>query len=78
MPRTSSFRKGVDLLVANNVAEPGSASAPRQNRVTILGSDGGRDELPLLTERREVADRLLDRVVRTRLRTPATPDARDS
>ena len=31
------------------------------NRVVILGSDGSRDELPLLTKR-EVADRLLDRV----------------
>ena len=33
------------------------------NRVSILGTDGSRDDLPLLTKR-EVADRLLDRVAR--------------
>jgi phosphopantothenoylcysteine decarboxylase/phosphopantothenate--cysteine ligase len=56
-------RKGVDLLVANDVAEPGSGFGTDTNRVTILDADGGRDELPLLSKR-EVADLLLDRVVR--------------
>ena len=56
-------RKGVDLIVANDVAEPGSGFGTDTNRVTILDADGGRDELPLLTKR-EVADRLLDRVAR--------------
>jgi phosphopantothenoylcysteine decarboxylase/phosphopantothenate--cysteine ligase len=56
-------RKGVDLLVANDVAEPGSGFGTDTNRVTILDAHGGRDELPLLTKR-EVADRLLDRVAR--------------
>jgi phosphopantothenoylcysteine decarboxylase/phosphopantothenate--cysteine ligase len=56
-------RKGVDLIVANDVAEPGSGFGTETNRVTILDADGGRDELPLLTKR-EVADRLLDRVAR--------------
>jgi phosphopantothenoylcysteine decarboxylase / phosphopantothenate---cysteine ligase len=56
-------RKGVDLIVANDVAEPGSGFGTETNRVTILDAGGGRDELPLLTKR-EVADRLLDRVAR--------------
>jgi phosphopantothenoylcysteine decarboxylase/phosphopantothenate--cysteine ligase len=56
-------RKGVDLLVANDVAEPGSGFGTDTNRVTILDAAGGRDELPLLTKR-EVAERLLDRVAR--------------
>ena len=56
-------RKGVDLLVANDVAEPGSGFGTETNRVTILDAGGGRDELPLLTKR-EVADRVLDRVAR--------------
>lgn len=56
-------RKGVDLIVANDVAEPGSGFGTDTNRVTILDTDGGRDELPLLSKR-EVADRLLDRVAR--------------
>jgi phosphopantothenoylcysteine decarboxylase / phosphopantothenate---cysteine ligase len=56
-------RKGVDLLVANDVAEPGSGFGTETNRVTILDADGGRDDLPLLSKR-EVAERLLDRVAR--------------
>ncbi len=54
-------RKGVDLLVANDVAEPGSGFGTDTNRVSILAADGSREDLPLLSKR-EVADRLLDRV----------------
>jgi phosphopantothenoylcysteine decarboxylase/phosphopantothenate--cysteine ligase len=54
-------RKGVDLLVANDVAEPGAGFGHETNRVTILDASGGRDELPMLSKR-EVADRILDRV----------------
>jgi len=54
--------KGLDLLVANDVAEPGSGFGSETNRVSILDADGGRDDLPLLPKR-EVADRLLDRLV---------------
>jgi phosphopantothenoylcysteine decarboxylase/phosphopantothenate--cysteine ligase len=56
-------RKGVDLLVANDVAEPGSGFGTDTNRVAILDADGARDDLPLLSKR-EVADRVLDRVAR--------------
>ena len=56
-------RKGVDLLIANDVAEAGSGFGTDTNRVVILGRDGARDELPLLTKR-EVADEILDRVAR--------------
>ncbi|HEX5824829.1 MAG TPA: phosphopantothenoylcysteine decarboxylase, partial [Candidatus Limnocylindrales bacterium] len=63
-------RKGVDLLVANDVSEPGSGFGTETNRVTILASNGERDELPLLSKR-EVAERLLDRVA-------AALDARDA
>jgi phosphopantothenoylcysteine decarboxylase/phosphopantothenate--cysteine ligase len=55
-------RKGADLLVANDVAEPGSGFGTDTNRVSILGAEGSREDLPLLSKR-EVADRLLDRVV---------------
>jgi phosphopantothenoylcysteine decarboxylase / phosphopantothenate---cysteine ligase len=63
-------RKGADLLVANDVAEPGSGFGTDTNHVVILAADGSRDDLPLLSKR-EVADRLLDRVV-------AALDARDA
>jgi phosphopantothenoylcysteine decarboxylase/phosphopantothenate--cysteine ligase len=53
--------KGIDLLIANDVAEAGSGFGTDTNRVTILDAEGGRDALPMLTKR-EVADVLLDRV----------------
>ena len=56
-------RKGLDLLVANDVAEPGSGFGTDTNRVTILDAAGGRIELPLLSKR-AVADEVLDRVAR--------------
>ena len=55
--------KGIDLLVANDVSEAGSGFGTETNRVTILDRNGAVDELPLLPKR-EVADRVLDRVVR--------------
>jgi phosphopantothenoylcysteine decarboxylase / phosphopantothenate---cysteine ligase len=54
-------RKGLDLLVANDVAEAGSGFGTETNRVTILAADAEPESLPLLTKR-EVADRLLDLV----------------
>ena len=54
-------RKGVDLLVANDVAEAGSGFGTETNRVTFLSQDGTTEALPLLPKR-EVADRILDRV----------------
>ncbi len=54
-------RKGVDLLVANDIAAVGSGFGTDTNQVSILAADGSRDDLPLLTKR-EVADRILDRV----------------
>jgi phosphopantothenoylcysteine decarboxylase/phosphopantothenate--cysteine ligase len=54
-------RKGVDLLVANDVAEEGSGFGTETNRVSILSATGDREDLPLLAKT-VVADRLLDRV----------------
>jgi phosphopantothenoylcysteine decarboxylase/phosphopantothenate--cysteine ligase len=55
--------KGVDLLVANDVSEPDAGFAVDTNRVVVLDREGGSEAWPLLTKR-EVADRLLDRVAR--------------
>jgi phosphopantothenoylcysteine decarboxylase/phosphopantothenate--cysteine ligase len=62
-------RKRVDLIVANDVAEEGSGFGTATNRVTLVAADGTEDALPLLPKR-EVAERILDRVV-------AALDARD-
>jgi phosphopantothenoylcysteine decarboxylase/phosphopantothenate--cysteine ligase len=56
-------RKGLDLLVANDVAEPGSGFGTDTNRVTILSADGTEEPFPLLAKR-AVADLVLDRVAR--------------
>ena len=54
-------RKGVDLLVANDVAEAGSGFGTDTNRVSILAADGSREDLPIQSKR-AVAEQLLDRV----------------
>lgn len=52
--------KGLDLVVANRV-EKGAGFGSDTNRVTLLGRDGAREELPL-QGKGEVADAILDRV----------------
>ncbi len=64
-------RKGIDLLVANDVAEPGSGFGTDTNRVSILAVDGSRDDLPLQSKR-DVADAILDRVATRLAARPAT------
>ena len=54
-------RLRADLLVANDVTEPGSGFGTDTNRVTLLGKDGSREDLPLLSKD-GVAARILDRV----------------
>jgi phosphopantothenoylcysteine decarboxylase/phosphopantothenate--cysteine ligase len=63
-------RKRVDLLVANDVSESDSGFTVETNRVTVIAPGADPDAWPLLSKR-EVADRLLDRVV-------ALLDARDA
>ncbi len=63
-------RKGVDLLVANDVAEAGSGFGSDTNRVTIVVPGADPEPWPLLSKR-EVAERLLDRVAALRAGTGA-------
>ena len=66
--REKAERKGVDLLVANDVAEEGSGFGTDTNRVTIVvpgQAPTAEDDWPLMSKR-QVADRLLDRVVAVR------------
>jgi phosphopantothenoylcysteine decarboxylase / phosphopantothenate---cysteine ligase len=55
-------RKGVDLLVVNDVTAPGTGFDHDTNSVTILEAGGGASEVPLTTKA-AVADAVLDRVV---------------
>jgi hypothetical protein len=55
-------QKGLDLIVANDITASDSGFGSDNNRVTIIDREGKIDSLPLLPKR-EVADKILDRVV---------------
>ncbi len=55
-------RKHLDLIVANDITDADSGFGADTNKVTLIDRDGKVESLPLLTKR-EVADRILDRVV---------------
>jgi phosphopantothenoylcysteine decarboxylase/phosphopantothenate--cysteine ligase len=54
-------QKGLDLIVANDITASDSGFGADTNRVTIIDRKGKIDGLPLLAKR-EVADKVLDRV----------------
>jgi phosphopantothenoylcysteine decarboxylase/phosphopantothenate--cysteine ligase len=58
-------RKGIDLIVANDVSAPGAGFEHDTNAVVILRADGGAREVPL-TDKRAVARAVLDEVSTTR------------
>lgn len=60
-------RKGLDLVVGNDVTAPGSGFEVDTNRAVLFARGGAVEELPLLSKR-ELADVILDRVVGTRAR----------
>jgi phosphopantothenoylcysteine decarboxylase/phosphopantothenate--cysteine ligase len=54
-------QKNLDLIIANDVTAPDSGFDVDTNRVVIINKKGKTEELPLMSKR-EVADRVLDRV----------------
>ncbi len=58
-------RKGVDLLVANDVARPGSGFGSDTNEVTLITPDGNATALPLMSKL-EVATAIWDAVIEQR------------
>ncbi len=55
-------RKQLDLIVANDITDADSGFGTDTNKVTLIARDGKIESLPLLTKR-EVADKILDKVV---------------
>ncbi len=55
-------KKKLDLIVANDITDASSGFGADTNKVSLIDRNGNVDSLPLLTKR-EVADRILDRVV---------------
>jgi phosphopantothenoylcysteine decarboxylase / phosphopantothenate---cysteine ligase len=64
--RKKLLRKGVDLLVVNDVSAPGAGFDHDTNAVNILGTDGSITEVPL-TSKDAVANAVLDSVIAHRL-----------
>jgi phosphopantothenoylcysteine decarboxylase / phosphopantothenate---cysteine ligase len=64
-------RKGIDLIVANDVSAPGAGFEHDTNEVTILGADGTEADVPL-TDKRAIARAVLDAAVAARGDRPPT------
>ncbi|MBP6822754.1 MAG: bifunctional phosphopantothenoylcysteine decarboxylase/phosphopantothenate--cysteine ligase CoaBC [Acidobacteria bacterium] len=57
--------KGLDLIVANDISRSDAGFDVETNAATILKRDGSRVELPLQSKR-ELADRVLDEIIKLR------------
>lgn len=55
-------RKGLDLIVGNNVTAPGSGFGSDTSAAVLIDRDGGVTEVPVMPKR-SLADRILDRVL---------------
>jgi phosphopantothenoylcysteine decarboxylase/phosphopantothenate--cysteine ligase len=69
--RKKLIQKGLDLIVANDITDPKSSFDADTNQVTLIDKQGKVESLPLMTKR-EVAERILDRVVGTLSNKPAS------
>ncbi len=60
--REKVFRKGLSMIVANDISAADAGFAVDTNRVTLIDAGGGVEPLPLLTKA-QVAEAVLERVV---------------
>jgi phosphopantothenoylcysteine decarboxylase/phosphopantothenate--cysteine ligase len=58
-------KKGLDLVIANDVTKAGAGFNTDTNIATILSRKGGEIDLPLMSKR-EMADKILDEIVKLR------------
>jgi phosphopantothenoylcysteine decarboxylase/phosphopantothenate--cysteine ligase len=64
--------KQLDLIVANDITDPGSTFGSDTNKVVLIDRKGNKEDLPLLSKS-EVAHSILDRVVnQLHTRTPSS------
>jgi phosphopantothenoylcysteine decarboxylase/phosphopantothenate--cysteine ligase len=68
--RRKLLEKNLDLIVANDVSQEDSGFGSETNAAVLLDRDGGRVEVPL-TGKRELAERIWDRVRELRGQKPA-------
>jgi len=60
--RKKLTEKGLDLIVANDITDKDSGFGADTNKVTIIDKNGNIEDVPLMTKR-EVAEKILDRVM---------------
>ncbi|MEJ7624825.1 MAG: bifunctional phosphopantothenoylcysteine decarboxylase/phosphopantothenate--cysteine ligase CoaBC [Pyrinomonadaceae bacterium] len=63
--RSKMKAKGLDLVVANDITKDGAGFDTDTNIATILAENGVQIDLPLMSKR-EMADRILDEIVKLR------------
>ncbi len=63
--RSKMEKKHLDMVVANDITKEGAGFNTDTNIATILTRTGGETELPLMSKR-ELADRILDEIVKMR------------
>jgi phosphopantothenoylcysteine decarboxylase/phosphopantothenate--cysteine ligase len=68
--RKKLVEKRLDLVVANDVSRADAGFASDQNAALLLDAAGGEEEVPLVSKR-ELADRILDRVAALRRPGPS-------
>src|SRR5262249_52408600 len=75
--RAKLAAKNLDLIVANDVTQKGAGFGGETNAAVLIDRDGHEEQTTLQTKR-EVADRILDRVthLRARTREQALPERR--
>ena len=67
-------KKRLDLIVANDVSQKGAGFGGDENAALLLDASGGETEVPLVSKR-ELADRIWDRVVELRAARPQPIEA---
>ncbi|HSD29240.1 MAG TPA: bifunctional 4'-phosphopantothenoylcysteine decarboxylase/phosphopantothenoylcysteine synthetase, partial [Vicinamibacteria bacterium] len=69
--------KRLDLMIANDVARDDAGFGAEKNAAILLGADGGREDVPLVSKR-DLAERILDRVaaLRSQKRAPSAVASR--
>jgi phosphopantothenoylcysteine decarboxylase/phosphopantothenate--cysteine ligase len=63
--RSKMEKKGLDLVVANDITKAGAGFNTDTNIATILTQNGGQIDFPLMSKR-ELADKILDEIVKLR------------
>ena len=66
--RSKMEKKGLDMVVANDITKEGAGFNTDTNIATIITSGGEEIEVPLMAKR-DLADKILDEVVRLRAKS---------